>query len=103
MTTKKWPSIDEQLAEHKIPTGSALAQIVRDNQDFHMLRPEEAHDDLGLPPWFRVLSRKLYPDFRHLPGDPSGYPKPLRRMLHMMLHDPNNPAWITMSGRGGKP
>jgi len=98
-----WPSVEEQFAAHKIPKGSALEQLVRDNQDFHLLHPEEAHDDLALPPWIRVLSRKLYPDFRHLPGDPSGYPRSLRRMLQMMLHDPNNPAWIDLSHGGVKP
>ncbi len=99
-----WPSVEEQLAEHNIPRDSALERLVLDNQDFHILRSEEAHDDLKIPPWLRVYSRKMHPGFRHVAGDPSGgYPRTLRRLLQLMLHNPNDPAWSTPSGGGRKP
>jgi len=98
-----WPSVEEQLAAHKIVRGSALEQLVRDNQDFHMLRPEEAHDDLKIPPWLRVYSRKRFPGFRHLAEDPTGgYPGWLNGLLRLMLHQPEDPAW-KRTREGGQP
>lgn len=103
MTTPKWPSVDEQLAVHKIPKGSVLEQLVRDNQDFHMLRPEEAHDDLKIPFWLRVWWRKRYPTARHIAGDPSGgYPKYIHRLLRLMLAKPDDPAG-NADDEGGQP
>src|SRR5205823_7679837 len=63
----QWPSLQEQLTQDKVVAGSALDRLIRDNQDFSLLRPEEAHDDLGLPIWFRVLWHKNYPDARSYP------------------------------------
>jgi len=61
----KWPSLEEQLAASRVARGSALEQLIRDNQDFEILRPEEARDKLRLPPWLRVYWRKLHPDAKY--------------------------------------
>src|ERR1700760_1630470 len=50
-----WPSLQTQLAQDRVPAGSALATLIASNQDFQMLRPEEAYDKLAVPPWLRVL------------------------------------------------
>jgi len=95
MAEKKvaWPSMEDQLTAHKIVRGSALEQLVRDNQDFDTLRPEEAHDDLGIPHWLRVYWRKQHPGSRHAAGDPTGgYPRILKTILLTMLAHQDNPA-----------
>jgi hypothetical protein len=80
-----WPIIEEQLTAHKTTRGSALERLIRDNQDFQMLRPEEAHDRVGLPPWLRVYWRKHHPEAPYSARDPAGgYPRALRRLLHWM-------------------
>ena len=83
-----WPSLDEQIVEAGAPRGSALAKLIAKNQDFSMLRPEEAHDRLRLPLWLRVHWRKNHPDYTYIPGDPTGgYPLALRDMhIWMKLH-----------------
>jgi hypothetical protein len=50
----QWASLEEQLSALGIRYGSALEQVVKDNQDFSLPRPEEANDDLGFPLWPRV-------------------------------------------------
>jgi hypothetical protein len=75
-----WPTVDEQLAAAKVVHGSALEQLIRENQDFSLLRPEEATDNLRLPPWLRVYWWKQHPELTPAPGDPTGgYP--------LALHD----------------
>src|SRR3954454_22478217 len=36
-----WPTVEQQLILVHIAPGSALEQLVRENQNFHLLRPEE--------------------------------------------------------------
>lgn len=94
MAKKKpvWPSIEEQLAAHRIVGGSALEKLVQDNQDFDMLRPEEANDSLGHPHWLRVYWRKQHPGSRHAVGDPTGgYPGVLETILAVMLANQDKP------------
>ena len=55
--TTQGPSLEEQLSALGIRYGSALGQFVKDNQDFTLLRPKEANDDLGFPLWLRVHMR----------------------------------------------
>jgi len=60
-STPKWPSVEEQLEAAGIIRGSALDKLIRENQDFHLLSPEESRDNLGLPLWLRVYWRKAHP------------------------------------------
>jgi hypothetical protein len=80
----KWPSLEEQLAASSVAKGSALDQLIRANQDFEMLRPEEAHDKLELPLWLRVYWRKLHPDAQYK-GPSGGYPLSLADLCEWML------------------
>ena len=85
-----WPPVEDQLAAAKVARGSALEKLIRDNQDFHLLRPEEAHDRIGLPPWLRVHWRKQHPEGQYLADDASGgYPLVLKKIHTWMLahHD----------------
>src|SRR5437870_1842249 len=52
-----WPAVEQQLTQAVLAPGSSLESLIRDNQDFSLLRPEEATDTIGLPPWMRVYWR----------------------------------------------
>ena len=82
----EWPTLDKQLAESKVIHGSALHKLILDNQDFHMLNPGEANDDIRVPLWLRIHWRKQHPEGRYSAADPSGgYPLALRDMYKWMI------------------
>jgi hypothetical protein len=81
-----WPSLDRQLEADRVVSGSALQQLVLENQDFHLLRPEEAHDTIPVPPWLRVLWRKKHPHLEYRADDPTGgYPRVLKELHEWMV------------------
>jgi hypothetical protein len=83
-----WPALDDQIP--RSARGSALERLIRDNQDFHLLRPEEATDRIGVPPWLRVYFRKGHPELDYRAGDPTGgYPLLLRNVYSWMLSHPD--------------
>jgi hypothetical protein len=93
MATKKaasrgprWPSVEEQLRAAEVVHGSALEQLVHDNQDVSLLRPEEREDDgIDVPLWLRVHYRKNHPDQEPAPAGPVGdYPEALENALEWM-------------------
>ena len=84
-----WPSLEDQLSALQVKRGSALEQLIKDNQNFDMLRDEEAHDELGFPPWLRVYFRKMHPDFS---GGRVGYPLILKEVLGYMLRHQDLPT-----------
>jgi len=82
----RWPSIQEQLADSHVIPGSALERLILENQDFSVLRSEEATDSLRIPPWLRVLYHKNHPHDRFSPHDPTGgYPLVLNEVWEWML------------------
>lgn len=85
------PTVEEQLAAANVVHGSKLEQLIRDNQDFHMLRPEEFHDNLRLPLWVRVYWRKLHPDGVYK-GPSGGYPLVLKDYYQWMLQHQDLPV-----------
>jgi hypothetical protein len=86
----RWPSLTAQLASDRAPAGSALARLIAENQDFQTLRPAEAHDKMGLPPWLRVLWRRQHPDAEFLASDPTGgYPLVLKEVHEWMVEHPD--------------
>ena len=90
-----WPSLERQLLDAKAIPGSALEKFIKDNQNFSLLRPEEANDRLGLPPWIRVYWRRLHPELQYSGADPTGgYPLNLKDTLRGMLKDQEWPARI---------
>jgi hypothetical protein len=77
--------VEEQLAAARVVHGTALEKLVLENQDFSLLRAEEAHDRLRLPPWLRVYWRKQHPEMTVSEGDPTGgYPLALRDLYVWM-------------------
>jgi hypothetical protein len=85
-----WPSLQSQLAQDRVPAGSPLAKLIAANQDFQLLRPEEAYDKIAVPAWLRVLWHKEHPDMRYVPGDGSGgYPLVLKEVHEWMASHPS--------------
>jgi hypothetical protein len=100
-----WPPLAKQLAQDKVQPGSALAQLIAANQDFHLLRAGEQYDRIPLPPWLRVLWRKNHPASKPIPGDPTGgYPLVLREAHEWMLaHQDLQPGKRAAAPAGGAP
>jgi hypothetical protein len=90
----EWPPLAEQFARDNVKPGSNLEKLIRANQDFQLLRADEASDRNPLPPWLRVLWRKSHPGDRYSAADPSGgYPLVLREVHEWMLsHQDLRPA-----------
>jgi len=96
----EWPTLREQLAQAHAPAGSPLAQLIESNQDFSILRPEEAHDHLRLPPWLRVLYRRSHPNGDYSASNPSGgYPQYAWTAFEWMRLHPDLPV---QQGPGGE-
>ena len=80
-----YDSLADQLQQAGARPGTALARLITDNQDFSLLRPDEAGDTLPYPPWLRVYWRKGHPEGAYDAGDPSGgYPRVLGNILAWM-------------------
>jgi hypothetical protein len=87
-----WPTLEEQLRESNVQPGSKLEKLIKENQEFSLLRPEELHDRLRIPLWLRVQFRKRHPDSTPAPGDPTGgYPLALRDLYNWMIEHQDLP------------
>ena len=81
-----WPSVAQQLQRDHVKSGSALERLIRNNQDFHLLRAEEARDGRPIPPWLRVYWRKAHPERTYSANDPTGgYPLILHEIHEWMV------------------
>jgi hypothetical protein len=114
--SRQWPSVEEQLRESRVVYGSALEQLIRDNQNFELLHPEEVKDGLPIPPWLRVHWRKQHPDQVPDESSPAAsypYPDVLDSVYEWMRIHQDLPGWypegrskgIERPGRssGGRP
>lgn len=88
---REWPTLEEQLEKDHVRKGSALEKLIKENQDFDMLSPEEVHDQFRIPPWLRVYFRRKHPelDFK---GPKVGYPLALTDIHKWMLHHQDLPT-----------
>jgi hypothetical protein len=81
-----WPSLHRQLAADAVVPRSALESLIADNQDFSILRPEEAKDLIRIPLWLRVYWRKAHPEVVYSGDDPTGgYPLVLKEVHEWMI------------------
>jgi hypothetical protein len=89
----KRPTIQAQIESAKAPKGSALEKMIRANQDFELLHPDEFEDDYPIPLWLRVAWRKQHPEIQ-LPAKNPGaaYPEVLSQAYRRMVSNPNE-AW----------
>jgi hypothetical protein len=87
------PSIEEQLERATAPKGSALEKVIRENQDFALLAPEELTDNYPIPLWLRVFWRKQHPEIPMPAKNPgAAYPEVLSQIYRRMVANPNQ-AW----------
>jgi len=85
-----WPTPDQQLKAHRARPGTALEKLILANQDFGMLRPEEADDKIPVPLWLRVHWRKHHPEAIYSGADPTGgYPHVLKEVAEWMRSHPD--------------
>lgn len=89
-TQSAWPSVDQQLTQEylgrAVESGSALEKLIRDHQDFSILRDAEKADKLRFPVWLRVWWRKAHPDGNYSGDNPTGgYPRVLNEILEWMM------------------
>lgn len=81
-----WPTLNQQLAKDKVRPGSALEKFIQGNQDFSVLRADEAKDLIRVPAWLRVSWRKSHPEGVYEASDPTGgYPFVLKEVHEWML------------------
>jgi hypothetical protein len=79
-----WPSVEQQLIDSHVASGSALEKLIRNNQDVHTLHPDEANDQLPFPPWLRLYWRKAHPEL-DFSGHKVGYPLILKEIGSWMI------------------
>jgi len=81
-----WPSLERQLAQDRVIPGSSLETLIRENQNFDMLRAAESRDKNPVPAWLRVWWRKGHPNMTYSAQDPTGgYPHVLKEIHEWML------------------
>ncbi len=79
------PPIDAQLRKAGARPGTAFERLIRENQDYSLLRSEERNDDGVVPAWMKILWRKANPDGRYTAADPTGgYPLVLKEVVEWM-------------------
>lgn len=83
---RRFPAVEDQLRVARAEHGSALEQLIRDNQDVSLLRPEETEDDgIDLPLWLRVHYRVNHPELTPAPAGAVGdYPEALENLHEWM-------------------
>ena len=86
--------LDQEYSGRDVIPGSELEKLIADNQNFSLLRADEAGDRRGLPPWLRVWWRKAHPEVEYSAADPTGgYPLVLKEILEwMMTHQDLKPG-----------
>jgi hypothetical protein len=84
--TDGWPVLRDQLQADAVTPRSALEALIAANQDFSLLRPEEAKDKIPVPLWLRVIWRRAHPEMVYSEKDPTGgYPFVLKEVHEWMV------------------
>jgi hypothetical protein len=92
MVAKKQPSVASQVRDARAPKGSVLEKMIRENQQFDMLAPEEVDDDYSPPLWLRVAYRKQHPEITFPEKNPGAvYPEVLSQVYQRMIANPDGP------------
>jgi len=98
----KTPTVEEQIKHAEAPEGSALEKLIRANQDFELLHPDEFEDDFPIPLWLRVVWRKEHPDVEMPAQNPgAAYPEVLSQAYRRMVANPNDTGKPGSGATGG--
>lgn len=85
------PTIQEQIRSANAPRRSALENLIRANQDFDLLHPDEFDDEYPIPLWLRVAWRKQHPDVQMPAKNPgAAYPEVLSQVYRRMVANPHD-------------
>lgn len=99
----KTPTVSSQIKSAKAPKGSALEKLIRKNQNFDLLLPEEIQDDYGHPLWLRVYWRKQHPEISMPEKNPgAAYPEILSQIYKRMIANPSL-KWETTTPKSDPP
>jgi len=91
-TSPTRPSAEDEIKRARAPKGSALEKLIRENQDYGLLAPEEFTDNYPLPLWLRVFWRKQHPEIPMPAKNPgAAYPEVLSQIHRRMVANPNLP------------
>lgn len=98
----KTPTVEEQIESAQAPKGSALEELIRANQDFELLHPDEFEDDYPIPLWLRVLWRKEHPEVEMPAKNPgAAYPEVLSQAYRRMVANPDDARGPDAAATGG--
>jgi hypothetical protein len=79
------PTLAAQLQKAGARPGTAFEKLIKENQDFSILRADERQDTGRVPPWMKVVWRKANPDGFYSEKDPTGgYPFVLKEVVEWM-------------------
>ena len=80
-------SLDRQIERDGVIRGSALENLIRNNQQIQLLNQvETAKEQARLPHWLKIYFRKQHPAMKSRPNDPTqGYPAALENVYHWMI------------------
>jgi hypothetical protein len=96
------PTVDAQIQSAQAPEGSALANLIRSNQDFDLLHPDELDDEYPTPLWLRVAWRKQHPEVQMPANNPgAAYPEVLSQVYRRMVANPHD-AWGGQANTSGE-
>ncbi len=84
-----WPSAEDQIAQAGVDPDSELAKLIRNNQDFHLLRPEEARHRFPYLRGFGSIGVNSAPKGRTADDPTGGYPRALYEVYDWLLSHPN--------------
>ena len=92
MPKSERPSVEDELDKAHAPKGSVLEKLIRENQDYSLLAPEELVDKYPVPLWLRVAWRKAHPEIPMPAKNPgAAYPEVLSQVYRRMVANPNQP------------
>ena len=90
MANVKTPTVASQIKSAQAPKGSRLERLIRENQNFALLAPEEMEDDEPHPLWLRVIWRQRHPEIAMPEKNPgAAYPEVLSQIYKRMVADPD--------------
>src|SRR4051812_18706149 len=89
----KRPSVAEQIRKTGARPNSALAKLIRENQEIELLHPDELADNYPAPLWLRVAWRKQHPEIPMPAKNPgAAYPEVLSQIYKRMVANPAQPG-----------
>ena len=92
MAEHRSPALNAQIKDANASKGSRLERLIRENQEFELLAPDEFEDKFSYPLWLRVWWRKQHPEVQLPAENPGGaYPEVLSQLSKRIKANPELP------------